>query len=556
MKPSSIKMSALVEAAELKNFYTPQLNEELKTSIQEDGLKTPIVITKNYILIDGYRRVDAYRELGHEYIRCVFVDDQPTLQERITRNMTREKSPQDIVNEWRQVFLRYPKKQGKRNNDGSPYVRDQKISEALGGKFKGDVIVNKLEKILFNDLEGDILSKGIVQKNWKVDTCYDFLLKWKEIDDKYGYGITIKLLNGEITVLEANRLIRERESLEKHTDTFIIPEKAASFNIDCINFGSFESYRKSVALLFSSIPYYQLRFYENGDTNQSGHEETKQEYCERIARYFKELLPTLKDSANVMINIGETYDNGVGLGIPDLLKDAIEKITGLVYKDRIVWSKSNPKPQNESIKRPINNVEYILWFVVDPKKAKYNLLTYTDGSKNIEFGFGAKDAGKEGGICGGQIILSKPYKKIYTHLKEQDIQNIIKAKTGKNHDVYNVCSEGHPAIMSAVLPVIPILMTTDEEDIVLDAFSGSNVVGRMSCLLNRRAVSCELSKQYFNIGCKMLENSVKDFDRSSLNVIHEIAYCKGNNSIIAQKESLNWMNDDHVEYLKSPIHLN
>ena len=35
--------------------------------------------------------------------------------------------------------------------------------------------------------------------------------------------------------------------------------------------------------------------------------------------------------------------------------------------------------------RPINNIEYILWFVVDPKIAKYNLLTYTKPGKNSLF---------------------------------------------------------------------------------------------------------------------------------------------------------------------------
>ncbi len=549
-------MSALVEVAEFKNFYANQSNEELKTSILEEGLKTPIIVSKDHTLIDGYRRVDVYRQLGHEYISCVFVEEQPTLHERITRNMTRQKSSQDIVNEYRQLFLRYPKKQGKRNNDGSPYVRDQKISDALGGKFKGDVIVNKLEKILFNDLEGDILSKGIVDQNWKVDTCYDFLFNWKKVDEKFGYDITSKLVNGEITVFEANRFIRERESLENYTDNFEIPEKASAFKGDCIELGNKESYRNLVSLIFTSIPYFQLRFYENGDPNQSGHEETKQEYCNRIARYFKELMPTLKDSANVMINIGETYDNGVGLGIPDLLKDTIEKNSGLIYKERLVWAKSNPKPQNESIKRPINNVEYILWFVVDPKKAKYNLLKYNDGSKNIEFCHGVKDVDKNGKVIRCNTSLSKPYKKIYTHLKEQEILNIINARTCKNHDVYKICNEGHPAIMSPVLPVVPILMTTDQEDYVLDPFSGSNVVGRMTTLLNRRVLSCELSRQYFNIGCKMLENSVKEFDQSSLDIINEIAYDKDYKTISEINKSHIENSDTQLEYLKSTINLN
>jgi adenine-specific DNA methylase len=80
--------------------------------------------------------------------------------------------------------------------------------------------------------------------------------------------------------------------------------------------------------------------------------------------------------------------------------------------------------------------------------------------------------------------------------------------------------------MCGVLPAIPILMCTDQENhnTVLDIFSGSNVVGRMSLLLNRKILTTELSKEYYNIGCKMLENSIKDFNREELDIINQIAY--------------------------------
>jgi adenine-specific DNA methylase len=80
--------------------------------------------------------------------------------------------------------------------------------------------------------------------------------------------------------------------------------------------------------------------------------------------------------------------------------------------------------------------------------------------------------------------------------------------------------------MCGVLPTVPIMMCTDEQNhnTVLDIFSGSNVVGRMSLLLNRRVLTTELSKEYYNIGCKMLENSIKDFNRGELDIINQIAY--------------------------------
>jgi len=273
----------------------------------------------------------------------------------------------------------------------------------------------------------------------------------------------------------------------------------------------------------------------NDGKNQVGQEETKEKYCSRIANLIKSAIPTLKQSANVIINIGETYDDGVGYGIPQLLKTTIERETGLIYKDQLIWSKPNPKPQNESVKRPINNVEYLLWFVVNPKKAFYKMLTYTIGDRVSKISYGAKDVDKNGKIWDKNISLSKPYQKIYSHIKEQDIVNIIVAKTGKNTEVYSIYEEGHPAIMCGVLPVVPILMCTDEKNnnTVLDIFSGSNVVGRMSILLNRKILSTELSKEYYNIGCKMLTNAANEFDRESLDVINDIVYDEFEESIAA-----------------------
>ena len=76
-------------------------------------------------------------------------------------------------------------------------------------------------------------------------------------------------------------------------------------------------------------------------------------------------------------------------------------------------------------------------------------------------------------------------------------------------------------------------MYTDEGDWVYDCMAGSNVVGRSAILLNRRAVSTEISKKYFNVGCKMLENSIHDFDRESLNNINELVYEEELESIAA-----------------------
>jgi hypothetical protein len=39
-------------------------------------------------------------------------------------------------------------------------------------------------------------------------------------------------------------------------------------------------------------------------------------------------------------------------------------------------------------------------------------------------------------------------------------------------------------------------------------------------------LSAELSKDYYNIGCEMLENAIQDYNRKDLDIINELAFEK------------------------------
>ena len=168
MKTGIVKISHLVEIPELKAYYTPQSIDEIATSIEVDGgMRSPIIVTENYEIIDGYRRVDAMKVLNKEYINVLIDDVPPTTFERIIRNMYRTKTVDDQVKELKSVFERYPKKMGQKNKEGKVYNRTDEISRGLNKKYSGKETITKLEHILNNDIHNDTLSKGIVQHNWK-----------------------------------------------------------------------------------------------------------------------------------------------------------------------------------------------------------------------------------------------------------------------------------------------------------------------------------------------------------------------------------------------------
>ena len=54
----------------------------------------------------------------------------------------------------------------------------------------------------------------------------------------------------------------------------------------------------------------------------------------------------------------------------------------------------------------------------------------------------------------------------------------------------------HPAIFPVSLPEFFILMTTEEEDIVLDPFCGSNTTGYVADQLGRQWLSIDNQKDY------------------------------------------------------------
>jgi len=537
MKIETVKIEDLIEIPEFRDFYSLQPIEELIQSYKLHGQTTPIHITEKYEIVDGYRRVTAIKMAGGKTVIAIIIDSEPDIQKRMVFNQYRQKTTQDQIREIREVFTIYPKRQGQKNPDGERLDRDQLISNSLGNKWKGDVIINKLEYILNNDLEGDVLSKGIIEKGWKVDPSYEFLKDKMIIDQEKGYGFTQQLVDGTFTVADVNKLISQRQQLDiKHDYTFVIPEKANSYHMDCIDLANIDNLDKTVDLIITSIPYWDLRTYKTGQIRQLGQEETKEEYAMNVAKIFIQLIPILKESANVIINVGETYRNGVAQGIPFLLKEYIDKYVTLFYKDNMIWSKINPRPQSEDVKRPVNSIEYLLWFVVDPKKSKYNLLTFPVEGKQPKVTNGAKDVASNGKQSKKSKSISKPYGKITSHIYEQDIWNIIKTSIGKNHDIFKISETGHPAAMSPMLPVTLILMLSDETDLVCDPFAGSNVVGKISLELNRRSVSAELSKEYYDIGCEMLIKGNENFDRESLDIINEMVYDNSllsNNSRIA-----------------------
>ena len=518
-----VKIDQIVKVEEFKNFYQIQSEEsenQLKSSLEEEQL-LPLILSRDFQLIDGYRRLKLLCALGKTEVKVQFVDVEPSIDLRLSFNMYRVKTANDLTKEVLQVFTSVEKRQGQGNN-GKSYDRYAIIKEKLDYRWKSPKAIRQFDKIIENDFENNLLLNGVVNKGWSLSDCEKYLSELKEIDLTKNHGFTAELTKGDLTIKQVNKFIEEKENLQNnYKDTFVIPYRATTFKMNCVDIVDVPSYTRSVATLFTSIPYYMLRGYNSQDlTSELGHEKTPEVFADNVGKIFGEVQGVLNETSNVFVNIGDTYINGCAMDIPGLVKASILKHTKLKYKECIIWSKPNPHPQGEKVKRPINQIEYILWFVVDPSKSKYNLLKYLDQEKEVRITTGAKDVDKNGNVSKKTKSLSKPYKKIYNHIAAQDVDHMIKCATGKNKPAYDAFPTGHPALMAELLPVIPILMTTDEGDLVYDPFGGANTTGRISLLLNRQYLGTELSSHYHRVGCKVLENTIKEINHQDFELIN------------------------------------
>jgi hypothetical protein len=161
--------------------------------------------------LDGYRRLNLFRDLGYQEVNIQVVELKPTIDLRISLNTYRVKTELDLTNEVFQILSSIPKRQGKRP-EGESYNRYEIIQRKLDYRWKSNTAIRQLDKIVENDFEDKLLLNGVVAKGWSLKDCERYIDDLKEIDLSKNYGFTDQLKKGGLNISQANKFIKERDS--------------------------------------------------------------------------------------------------------------------------------------------------------------------------------------------------------------------------------------------------------------------------------------------------------------------------------------------------------
>ena len=135
---------------------------------------------------------------------------------------------------------------------------------------------------------------------------------------------------------------------------------------------------------------------------------------------------------------------------------------GLEVKDFLRWEKTNPMPRNRN-RRYITDYECAVWLVKKGAKWTFNR-------------------------------LDEKYQ------RPKFVHSIVLGRE----------KTGHPTQKPISLMTEIIKIHTNENELVLDCFSGSCSTGVACINTNRRFIGIELDKNYFNIAKERMENTVNE----------------------------------------------
>ena len=479
---------ALIEISTLKHhpineeIYSLSNIDELAKSIQEVGLLEKLIVNADFEIISGNRRFEALKRLNFEFVEVeikeLSKDDE--ILYLISYNKQRVKTKRELLNEIKHLSNIWRQKTGRKSKDemssniGTRKTRD-KISKEL------DVSTGNISKLIFIE---------------KTETSFIELIDKDEISINQAYLQCVRI--------NADKQIKKNttdKSNNNHKDKIDIDYKIFHKSSHSLN----EIDDETIQLIFTSPPYWNKRKYTSKNI-EIGSEKTPDEYIENLVSHLLDCHRVLKKEGSFYLNLGDTYIDKSLQNIPhrviiELLKN------NWILRNTIIWKKKNYLPQSN--KDSLTPSYEFIFHLVKSKHYYYNQIKTPTKSEN---GKKVKPS-----IYHREVEEKKLIRKTFTPYFANELKNlndfwtddILETATFNQVSLKKLnISIGHPAAFPIDIIILPILQTTQENDIVLDPFSGSGSVGECALKSQRQYIGYEINRNFIELQNKRLQQII------------------------------------------------
>lgn len=246
-----------------------------------------------------------------------------------------------------------------------------------------------------------------------------------------------------------------------------------------------------VNLIVSSPPYGIGKSYEGFKTL-----ENYKAWAEKLVPILKNmLLPNGAICWQVGTHVGK---NGEYLPL-DILYTPIFLENGFTLKNRIIWKFGSGLHSNTRLS---GRYETVLWFVLDNNNYTFNLDPIRIASK--EPGKRAYKGPNKGKLSGNP--LGKNPSDVWTIIKDEWEEGVFDFPNVKSNHPEK--QKEHPCQFPVELAERCILAFSNENDIILDPFSGTGSTGCASVFHKRRFVGIDMSNEFNAIARKRIDSAI------------------------------------------------
>lgn len=304
---------------------------------------------------------------------------------------------------------------------------------------------------------------------------------------------------------------------------------------------------ESVDAVITSPPYYRQRDYGGIGI---GNEANVADYIHILVEIFEQCVRCTKRTGSLFFNIGDKYENGSLMLVPYLFAHEAMRKTGVKLINIITWVKPNPEPRQYR-RRLVSSTEPIFHFVKSddyqyhyerfmvhreavrsPVKAGNNIgKRYLELIEKSDLTPEQKQKARQalqeviaevqrGEIASFRMKIRGIHSEAYggyeggrkSHLRSNGFTIIRMYDRAIKRDVIEcpvvaVKSPHHPAVYPEFLVQELLMLTTQENDVVLDPFIGTGTTAAVAKRMGRHYIGFEINPDYCEIARKRVEQT-------------------------------------------------